>query len=101
MIELARRLFEAEQKKEKQEKTYLKALLHYHEGNYKKAARLFCKVNTHSSTYMSILAHAQHGNNHKASKSLFDYIQIIETWPTSDEKQEAVERIQQIKQLIS
>ncbi|MFC1800420.1 hypothetical protein ACFLYT_00125, partial [Nanoarchaeota archaeon] len=48
MIELARRLFEAEQKKEKQEKTYLKALLHYHEGNYKKAAR--------EKTFLQVLA---------------------------------------------
>ncbi len=100
MIELARRLFEAKSNKDKKERIYVKALLYYHEGNYKKAARLFSKVNSHNSIYMSILANVRIGNKPQALQSMYDYLSIVETWPTTEEKEEAIERIKELKEII-
>ena len=96
MIELAQRLFEAEKKRKKQDKAYLNALLHYQEGNYKKAARLFSRIKTPDSTYMTAISHVKLCNKKQALESLYDYLKIVQTWPASDEKEEAILRIEEI-----
>ena len=100
MNKIAKKIIEEQENKEADEKLYFKAYFHYAEGNYKKALKLFNKLDNSESLYMKTMIHLKTGNFHEAIVHLQDYEEQISKWPNLEEKEHAIEQISRLKEII-
>lgn len=100
MHKIAKTLFEAQQRKEKEDIYYLKGYLSYIEGDYKAAARHFSKLTSHEGIYLNIIANMKLGDADKALEAMSEYRQKVESWPHSKEKFYAIKKLQELRKLL-
>ncbi|HIH43433.1 TPA: hypothetical protein HA246_07385 [Candidatus Woesearchaeota archaeon] len=81
---------------------YLRGLLDYHEQKYESAITHFSSIldRHHDAAYMGILASLKLNNHENAEFFLEKYLEHIESWQESEEKEFAQKRVNKLKELI-
>ena len=77
MQKIAKRIIEEQNKTKAEEKLFFKAYLFYSEGNYKKAIKLFTKLDNPEAMYMKCLSHLKQGDFHEGITLLHDYEHVL------------------------
>ena len=100
MIEIAKKIIEEKRKREIEEKLFFRAYFYYTEGNYKKAIKLFNKIDNSESLYMKTIIHLKKDNFHECITHLHEYEDAVKDWPNFEEKEHALDKIRRLKERI-
>jgi lipopolysaccharide biosynthesis regulator YciM len=82
MIELAKKLLSSPN----ESLNLTKAELHFKDGNFKKALKLFQKVDHQRAKFMEVICHKQLKNHDEAIEKFHEYEEYLNSMPESDNK---------------